>query len=128
MTAMIIVDDDPFDLALMASSFRDLCPDADIFTADSVDQALEDLQEHPDTSFEYLVTDYNLPGRSGFDLIECLADDRRFASARFFVVSAMAAARLRRELAPRQLAASYEKPVDFIGYDRLAKEILAGQV
>lgn len=62
---ILIVDDDPDLLFLVAHSVKNLGPDFQVSTASNVTAALEQIQKQ---QFDLIVSDYMMPGLTGVDL------------------------------------------------------------
>jgi CheY-like chemotaxis protein/predicted regulator of Ras-like GTPase activity (Roadblock/LC7/MglB family) len=63
---ILIVDDDPDLLFLVAHGIKNLGPDYQVSTASSGNSALEHVQKH---RFDLVVTDYMMPEMTGIDLV-----------------------------------------------------------
>ena len=63
---VLVVDDDPLVLDVTASMLEDF--GCEVITAASGNQALEKLSN--DRLIEILITDLNMPGMSGYELVE----------------------------------------------------------
>ncbi len=80
---ILVVDDTPINLAIL----RDLLEDASyrVLTASDVPSALETLGRG---SVDLVITDLWMPGKSGFDLVQAMRADVRFAPIPAMILSA----------------------------------------
>jgi CheY-like chemotaxis protein len=74
MRRLLVVEDDAVQLAAMTSLLQDQA--VEIVTASSVAEALSELAK---STFDCIVTDLSLPDASGYELLEQLANNDRYA-------------------------------------------------
>ena len=70
---VLVVDDHPNTADMLARAIRtiEIAPPLDVFTAESGEEALEQLRAR---SIEVLIVDYLLPGMNGLDLVVALRE------------------------------------------------------
>jgi CheY-like chemotaxis protein/predicted regulator of Ras-like GTPase activity (Roadblock/LC7/MglB family) len=76
---ILVVDDDPDLLFLVAHSVKSIDATHQVETANNVNEALSLYQQH---SFDLVITDYMMPGKTGLDLIAAINElpgNTRFA-------------------------------------------------
>lgn len=75
---ILVVDDDPDLLFLVAHGIKSLSPEFQVSTAPGASSALQQVRQQ---TFDLVITDYMMPGRSGLDLVteaRTISPDTRF--------------------------------------------------
>ena len=83
---ILVVDDDPLDLELMAVLVRQVLPGAAVDLASDGFQALMAIGR---TAPDVVITDVNMPHMDGFEMIRSLAESKRAAPATIVAVSSL---------------------------------------
>jgi len=83
---VLVVDDDPLDLELIATLVRQVLPDASVELAANGFQALMAVGR---TTPDVLIADLNMPYMNGFEMIRSLAEGRLAAPATILAVSSL---------------------------------------
>lgn len=79
---LLVVDDNPINILLMKQFFRNV---GSIHTVNSGEDALASLN---DRVVDLVITDINMPGMSGVELLEKIRGEERFKSIRVLAISA----------------------------------------
>jgi len=79
---LLVVDDNPINILLMKQFFRSV---GSIQTVNNGEDALETLK---DQLFDVVITDINMPGISGVQLLEKIRETERFRSMKVLAISA----------------------------------------
>lgn len=79
---LLVVDDNPINILLMKQFFKGI---GSIHTVNNGEDALALLQEQP---IDVIITDINMPGISGVELLEKIRNDDRYRSIRVLAISA----------------------------------------
>ena len=68
------MDDEPFNLIILRELLLKLKPDIEVHTASSGNQALQMINQRilSDSCYDLLITDNQMPGMSGIELIDVL--------------------------------------------------------
>lgn len=117
MIDVLLVDDEKHFLRDLAEGLRFQSKKMNIITACSGKAALEMLKT---VLVDVIVTDLNMPGMDGYELLEQLQKSR--PSVPVIVMSAYAKSSVEQRLQGKRLAEYIEKPLDLA---RVAKAILA---
>jgi|GEM_PF-3720603 len=88
--ALLIVDDTPILLLSSKLVAQTELPESQVFTAQSGEQALEMLLEHPEITHVY--TDTDMPGIQGYELARMIREDERFKNRRIKIGAKTSAA------------------------------------
>lgn len=105
--SILLVDDDEGFLASLASGLSDLVAGCDVLTAADGLRAVEAIESRP---IELLVTDLNMPGMSGFELMAYLG--RHHPRIRTIVMSAFGPPDMEAYLDIPGMSGYVEKPID----------------
>ncbi|GGG86351.1 hypothetical protein GCM10007415_19860 [Parapedobacter pyrenivorans] len=79
---LLVVDDNPINILLMKQFFKDV---GSIHTVNSGEDALVSLNAH---LVDLVITDINMPGMSGLELLEKIRGEERFKAIRVMAISA----------------------------------------
>lgn len=102
---ILIVDDDPAVLLTLAASIEKLNPAYVVDTCENGVEALTYLENH---QYTLMLTDYSMPGMSGFDLARAVREHS--ADTRIIMMTAYGSDALRDQVADLHLDAFVDKP------------------
>jgi CheY-like chemotaxis protein len=105
---ILVVDDHPNTASLLARALSQLGPQVNVVSATSGQQALECVQEG---AVDVLVTDMNMPGMTGLELIERLQQRPEGGPAFSFLISAGHVPGMRLEASRLQIREVLYKPI-----------------
>lgn len=122
---ILVVEDDPDDIALMKRAMRNAPCEVALAFANSGDEALEHLSAISDHRFPCVILlDLHLPGMSGIDLLRRLRKHRKW---KFIPVVILSSSALESDMehAYEKGANSYlRKPLDLKQFDRMVKTLV----
>ncbi|ACO47560.1 response regulator [Deinococcus deserti] len=87
----LLVDDNPIDLLLAQEAFHEVCPSCALTAAHSGHEALKLLKSTPLP--DVILLDINMPGITGFEMLEYLKQDRRLRHIPVVMLSSSSAQR-----------------------------------
>jgi len=84
---VLIIDDNPGDIALLRESFKECAVQPKITAAYDADQAFDLLLDGKRFAPDLIILDVNLPRIDGFEILRRIRSDKRFSSTPVLVMS-----------------------------------------
>jgi CheY-like chemotaxis protein len=125
MHSILVIDDDPEDIALIQQAFTQLGCDTVIFfpSAFEVIKYLKTLNEA--SLPKLLVTDYNLPTIDGFNLLSFIKRTPSFSSIKVVVITTAISLTEKSRLTDAGVTKIYIKPSSFKEYKKITEELIS---
>lgn len=88
MAVVLLVDDDRADLMLLSQAMQAAAPDVELVAARTAKEVRQALDEH---SIDLVLLDLNMPGASGFEILEAIRGDGQHARLPVLILTTSAA-------------------------------------
>ncbi len=120
---ILLVDDDPIDQLFIKKALFKVVPNVDLVCSLRSEKAIKLLEEREYVP-DLIITDLNMPGESGIELLKRIRDDVKLCNIPVIMMSTSAAQSDVNEAYLSCVSTYIQKPFDVKTYDHIAQVIV----
>jgi len=123
---VLIAEDDGDDVSLLRSYLGELPEPPELLVISKGDKVISFFENLPDNRLPLLILlDYNLPSVSGYEILNALAEDKKYNSVPKIIWSTSNSPHFENQCLARGAAAYFVKPSNIQGFQTLVQELQA---